>query len=286
MRQYKQLVNHVLKHGYYTENRTDTPTLSAFGYQMRFDLQEGFPLLTLREINFDMIVSELLWFIEGSTDERRLAEIRYGKPAKELAGKKTIWTANADKQGKELGYKNTDTCKELGPVYGENWRSWPAGYGDYIDQLQNAIDLITSDPLSRRNIVTAWNPDTISDAALPPCHVLYQFKVTGDRLNCHLFQRSADVFLGIPANIASYSLLTHMVAMICDLEVGTFVHTISDAHIYENHIPQCKELLARESFRLPELQLEERKNINGFTMDDFSLIGYSTHSKLTGVMAV
>lgn len=284
MKQYKDLIKHVLENGTRTDDRTGVGTISVFGHQTRYNLQEGFPLLTTKETNFDMVVSELLWILEGSTDERRLAEIRYGKPRAELIGKNTVWTANADNQGKDLGFFNTNLTKELGKVYGYNWRSFAGS----VDQIHNVIHEIKTNPSSRRLIVSAWNPEDIENnaVALPSCHSLFQFNVADGKLNCQLYQRSCDLFLGEPTNVASYALLTHMIAMVTGLEVGEFVHTFGDLHIYSNHIEQCKEVLSRECRELPRLIIQERDNIDGFTMSDFELEGYNPHPKIKGAMAV
>lgn len=281
MKQYHDLMQHVLDNGIDSEDRTGVGTKSVFGYQMRFDLNKGFPLVTTKKVNFDMVTSELLFFLEGSTDERRLAEIRYGKPREQLIGKKTIWTANADNQGKAKGYINNDMIKGLGNIYGHQWRDW-----DGIDQIQNAIDMVNTTPYSRKIVVSAWNVADLEHMALSPCHAMFNLYVRDNKLSCHLNQVSGDVFLGIPFNIASYALLTHMIAMVCNLEVGEFIHTIGDAHIYNNHIDQCKEQLTRKEFDLPRLILHERDNIDGFTMDDFELVGYQSHPAIKGEMAV
>ena len=248
------------------QERTGVGTKSRFMAWLIFDLNRGFPLLTTKKVNFNAVASELLWFIEGSDDERRLAEIHYGKPREELVGKTTIWTANADAQGVALGYENTDTVKKLGPVYGVQWRNWNG-----IDQLAKLIEQIKTNPQSRRHILSAWNVSDIDAMALPPCHTFSQFYVNNDgELSCNLYQRSADLFLGVPFNIASYALLTHMIAQVCDLKVGEFVHTIGDAHIYMNHKNAIEEQLSRaEDIRLfPELKI----NPNVKNIDDFKRI--------------
>jgi thymidylate synthase len=267
------------------QERTGVGTKSRFMAWLIFDLNRGFPLLTTKKVNFNAVASELLWFIEGSDDERRLAEIHYGKPREELVGKTTIWTANADAQGVALGYENTDTVKKLGPVYGVQWRNWNG-----IDQLAKLIEQIKTNPQSRRHILSAWNVSDIDAMALPPCHTFSQFYVNNDgELSCNLYQRSADLFLGVPFNIASYALLTHMIAQVCDLKVGEFVHTIGDAHIYMNHKNAIEEQLSRaEDIRLfPELKINPNvKNIDDFTMDDFEIVGYDPHPFIKAEMAV
>ena len=287
MKQYLDLLNHILTKGVKKEDRTGTGTTSVFGYQMRFDLSEGFPLVTTKKTHLKAIISELLWFIEGSTDERRLAELHFGESKENLIGKKTVWTANADAQGKELGYTNTDTIKELGPVYGAQWRSWESTDGKFIDQLSDLIEQIKTNPDSRRLILSAWNVSELEKMALPPCHTFFQFYVAQGKLSCQLYQRSADVFLGVPFNIASYALLTMMIAQVCNLEVGDFVHTFGDAHIYSNHYDQVKLQLTRETFALPTMKINpDIKNIEDFTMEDFELIGYKSHEAIKAKMAV
>lgn len=263
--------------------RTGVGTRSWFMTWLTFDLKEGFPLLTTKKVNFNAVASELLWFIEGSDDERRLAEIHYGKPREELVGKTTIWTANADAQGVALGYENTDTVKKLGPVYGVQWRNWNG-----IDQLAKLIEQIKTNPQSRRHILSAWNVSDIDAMALPPCHTFSQFYVTNQgELNCNLYQRSADLFLGVPFNIASYALLTHMIAKVCKLKPGTFTHTIGDAHIYENHIDAVKTQLERTSRKFPKLKIKGRqKTIDDFTMDSFEITGYKPDPFIKAEMAV
>ena len=267
------------------QERTGVGTKSRFMAWNTYDLREGFPLLTTKRVPFKSVLSELLWFIEGSDDERRLAEIHYGKSREELVGKTTIWTANADAQGKDLGYENTDTVKKLGPVYGVQWRNWNG-----VDQLSELIENIKKNPQSRRHLLSAWNVSDIKAMALPPCHTFSQFYVNNDdELSCNLYQRSADLFLGVPFNIASYSLLTHMIAHVCDLKVGEFVHTIGDAHIYMNHKDAIEEQLSRvEDIRpFPKLNIKRKvENINDFTMDDFEIVGYDPHPTIKAEMAV
>jgi len=287
LKQYLDLLDHILTKGVKKEDRTGTGTTSVFGYQMRFDLSEGFPLVTTKKTFLKAIISELLWFIEGSTDERRLAELHFGDKASNLIGKKTVWTANADAQGKELGYVNTDTVKELGPVYGAQWRSWKGTDGKAIDQLSELINQIKTNPDSRRMILSAWNVGELEKMALPPCHTFFQFYVADGKLSCQLYQRSADVFLGVPFNIASYALLTMMIAQVCDLEVGDFVHTFGDAHIYSNHYDQVNLQLTREPFDKPTMKINpDIKNIEDFKMEDFELVGYESHESIKAVMAV
>jgi len=289
MIQYKELVQNVLEYGNYTIDRTGVGTLSTFGEKMTFDLNDGFPALTLKKLAWKSVVSELLWFLEGSDNERRLAEIHYQKPKEELIGKKTIWTANADKQGQDLGYRNNDLVKELGPVYGAQWRNWYNGqFDERHDQILNLIDSLKYDPYSRRHILTAWNVGEIDDMALPPCHMMCQFYVREGKLSCQLYQRSADIFLGIPFNIASYALLTHILAKIVGLGVGKFVHVIGDAHIYTNHVDQCIHMLELDSYDLPKLALPEFNCIEkviGKSPDDFKLENYESHPHLFGEMA-
>ena len=287
MKQYLDLLQHILDNGITKEDRTGTGTRSVFGYQMRFDLSEGFPLVTTKKTFLKGIISELLWFIEGSTDERRLAEIHYGDKRENIIGKNTVWTANADAQGKALGYTNTETIKELGPVYGAQWRSWMGANGKAYDQLADVINQIKTNPDSRRIILNAWNVAEIDSMALPPCHTFFQFYVVNRKLSCQLYQRSADVFLGVPFNIASYALLTMMIAQVCDLEVGDFVHTFGDAHIYSNHMDQVNLQLSRTPHKLPSMKINsEVKDINDFKMSDFELVGYECDESIKAVMAV
>lgn len=287
MKQYLDLMRHVLDHGTQKEDRTGTGTTSVFGYQMRFDLQEGFPLVTTKKCHLKAIISELLWFLEGSTDERRLAEIHHGDSRQNIIGKKTVWTANADNQGKALGYENSDTVKELGPVYGCQWRSWKGNNGQSIDQVTQLIEHIKTNPDSRRLILSAWNVAEIEKMALPPCHTFFQFYVANGKLSCQLYQRSADIFLGVPFNIASYALLTMMIAQVCDLEVGDFVHTFGDAHLYSNHIEQAHLQLSRTPYSKPTMVINPNvSNIFDFKMEDFELKDYQAHEHIKGVMAV
>lgn len=296
MKQYQELVNKILSEGVDVSDRTGVGTKSLFGYQMRFNLKEGFPAVTTKKLAWKSVVAELLWFLEGSTDERRLAELTYGKPRDELVGKTTIWTANADKQGVDLGHYNDEYIKELGPVYGFNWRHF-----DYysvsvsgVDQVQQIIKQIKTSPDSRRIILTAWNPLLIDDMALPPCHLLSQFRVVNGSLSCQMYQRSADVGLGVPFNIASYALLTHIIARETGLEVGDYIHTIGDAHIYNNHIEAIKQTLDREPFPLSTLRIDD-----GFDLQEglqhrfpndaakmFVLDGYRHHTEIKMQMAV
>lgn len=285
MDQYINALKHVLEHGEIREDRTGTGTLSTFGYQMRFDLSKGFPAVTTKKLAWKSVVAELLWFLEGSDDERRLAEIQYGRNRADLTDKKTIWTANADKQGKDLGYANSELTKILGPVYGVQWRNW----GGRVDQIQNVIDQIKEDPFSRRLIVSAWNAEEVPNMALPPCHTMFQFYVHNGKLSGQLYQRSADMFLGVPFNIASYSLLIHMIAGITGLKVGEFVHTIGDAHIYVDHLKQVNEQLLREPKRLPTLKMPSFETIDDVVnseVDDYVLEGYDPMPSIPAPMAV
>lgn len=280
---YLESLDYVLEYGEEKTDRTGTGTLSVFGYQMRFNLTEGFPAITTKKLAWKSVVSELLWFLEGSTDERRLAEILFNDDRRNLETKKTIWTANADNQGKILGHVNTKFRKELGNVYGKQWRDWNG-----IDQISEIINQIKTNPHSRRIILNAWNVSELSEMALPPCHCFSQFYVNSkNELSCQLYQRSGDAFLGIPFNIASYSLLIHMIAQVCEMKVGEFVHTVGDLHIYKNHIEQVKIQLSREPFESPEIYLNPMiKNIDNFTMDDIKLINYKSHESIKAIMAV
>lgn len=297
MIEYHNFLKTILNNGTVKSDRTGTGTISLFGPQMEFDLSKGFPLVTTKKMFTKGIIAELLWFLEGSTDERRLAEIQYGLPRQRLLNKQTIWTANADKQGRDLGYVNDALTKELGPIYGHQWRSTPTYQhqkypdrftsGPTIDQIEQIIRSIKTNPDSRRHIVSAWNVSQISDMALPPCHTMFQFNVSDGKLDCKLYQRSADAFLGVPYNIASYALLTLMVAQVCNLRPGRFIHTFGDAHIYLNHIDQVKLQLTREPMPLPVIDLDlSVTDIDDFAMDSFTLSNYTHHDTIKGDMAV
>jgi thymidylate synthase len=264
MRQYLELLDHVLENGTRKPDRTGTGTISVFGYQMRFNLEEGFPLLTTKKLHLKSIIHELLWFISGDTNIRYLRE----------NGVK-IWDEWADENG------------NLGPVYGYQWRSWPAAGGKKIDQLANVIRSIKEAPDSRRHIVSAWNVGEIDKMALPPCHILFQFYVAGGKLSCQLYQRSCDIFLGVPFNIASYALLTMMVAQATSLSPGEFIHTLGDAHIYLNHIDQVRLQLTREPFRLPVMKINpDVTGITEFRFSDFTLTDYIAHPHIRGDISV
>ena len=264
MRQYLDLLQHVLDHGTPREDRTGTGTVGVFGYQMRFPLDEGFPVLTTKKLHLRSIIYELLWFLRGDTNIQYLHD-----------HKVTIWDEWADAEG------------NLGPVYGSQWRSWPDGRGGTIDQIANVERQIKENPFSRRLMVTAWNPAEIEEMALPPCHCLFQFYVNNGRLSCQLYQRSADIFLGVPFNIASYALLTMMMAQVCGLKPGEFVHTLGDAHIYNNHIAQCRLQLSRDPRPLPHMVINpEVKSIFDFDYEDFSLEGYDPHPHIKGEVSV
>jgi len=289
MKVYHDALEYVIKNGEDRLDRTGIGTRSVFGYQMRFDLQEGFPAVTTKKLAWKSVVSELLWFLEGSTDERRLAEILHGKSREQIIEKNTIWTANADKQGKALGYTNTDIHKDLGPVYGKQWRSWDIGSkSESIDQIKNVIEQIKNDPFNRRHIVSAWNVSDIDKMALPPCHMIFQFYVSNHgKLSCHMYQRSCDLFLGVPFNIASYALLTHMISQVCDLTAKEFILTCGDAHIYNNHFNQVSQQLSRELRPLPSLVLNPKINdIDSFSMNDIMLNDYNSHGPIKADMAV
>lgn len=264
MKQYLELCEHVLKTGVEKEDRTGTGTISTFGYQMRFNLQEGFPLLTTKKLHLRSIIHELLWFLNGDTNVKYLQEngVR-------------IWNEWADEKG------------ELGPVYGSQWRSWTGADGKTVDQISELIYTIKTNPDSRRMIVNAWNVAEIDNMALPPCHCMFQFYVADGKLSCQLYQRSADVFLGVPFNIASYALLTLMVAHVCDLEPGEFVHTFGDTHIYMNHLEQVKLQLTRDPKPLPQIKINpEVKSIFDFKYEDFELVNYEAHPHIKGVVSV
>lgn len=265
------------------QERTGTGTRSIFFCHLNFDLEAGYPLLTTKKVNFKAIASELLWFLEGSDDERRLAEILYGKEREDLVGKNTIWTANADTQGVKLGYQNDYLIKKLGPVYGVQWRNFGG-----VDQITELVNNIKANPQSRRHLLSAWNVGEIDKMALPPCHTFSQFYVTNDkRLNCTMYQRSADLFLGVPFNIASYSLLVYMIAHVTGLTPGSYNHVFGDAHIYEDHFDAVKKQLQRTSKKFPKLHLnKDVKNIDDFTMEDFEVIGYDPDDFIKATMSV
>ena len=264
MRQYLDLLDHVLKSGSEKKDRTGTGTISVFGYQMRFNIEDGFPLLTTKKLHLKSIIHELLWFISGDTNTKYLNEngVR-------------IWNEWADNEG------------NLGPVYGSQWRSWPTTDGRKIDQLENVVKSIKNSPDSRRHLVNAWNVGELDKMALPPCHILFQFYVSDGRLSCQLYQRSADIFLGVPFNIASYALLTMMMALVTGLRPGDFVHTLGDAHIYLNHIEQVKLQLTRPPYKLPVMKInQEVMDIFSFRYEDFTLTGYEAHPHIKGDIAV
>lgn len=264
MKQYLDLCKHVLENGVQKEDRTGTGTISTFGYQMRFNLADGFPLVTTKKLHLRSIIHELLWFLAGDTNVKYLQEngVR-------------IWNEWADSKG------------ELGPVYGHQWRSWTAADGSTIDQISQLIEQIKTNPDSRRLLVNAWNVGDLDKMALPPCHCLFQFHVADGKLSCQLYQRSADIFLGVPFNIASYALLTLMVAQVCDLEPGEFIHTLGDAHIYNNHIEQVQLQLTRKPYPLPKMKINPAvKNIFQFTFADFELVDYVAHPHIKGVVSV
>lgn len=264
MKQYLDLLDNVLKNGKEKHDRTGTGTISVFGYQMRFDLAEGFPLLTTKKLHLRSIIHELLWFVSGDTNIKYLKDNGV-----------SIWDEWADKDG------------NLGPVYGYQWRSWPAADGRKIDQLKEVIEEIKKNPDSRRLIVSAWNVGEIPKMALPPCHALFQFYVAGGKLSCQLYQRSCDIFIGVPFNIASYALLTLMIAQVTRLKPGEFIHTLGDAHIYLNHIEQVKLQLTREPFKLPEMKINPSVNdIFSFRFEDFVLVNYVAHPHIKGAISV
>ncbi|MFM8741051.1 MAG: thymidylate synthase [Cytophagales bacterium] len=264
MKQYHELLRHILATGVTKTDRTGTGTLSVFGYQMRFDLQDGFPLVTTKKLHLRSIIYELLWFLNGDTNIKYLKD--HGV---------TIWDEWADTDG------------NLGPVYGYQWRSWPGRNGETIDQISKVIDQIKNKPHSRRHMVTAWNPADVDQMALPPCHALFQFYVAEGKLSCQLYQRSCDTFLGLPFNIASYALLTHMVAQQCDLQVGDFVWSGGDVHIYSNHLDQVNTQLAREPYPLPTLNIKRKpSNIFDYQFEDFEILNYQAHPSIKAPIAV
>jgi thymidylate synthase len=284
---YLNALKEILETGEHRPDRTGVGTISKFGLQLKFDLQQGFPAITTKKLAWKSVVSELLWFIEGSGDENRLKEILYGdKTSKE----KTIWSDNATAPywTKKARFKG-----DLGRVYGVQWRSWRAPvFGvnrmavKHIDQLRVLINGIKDDPYGRRHILSAWNPGELELMALPPCHIMSQFYVSNGKLSCHMYQRSADMFLGVPFNIASYALLTHMIAKVCDLAVGELIISFGDAHIYENHLDQVKEQLSRKPLPLPNLEITGNADLTKITMQDIELIGYTCHAPIKAPMAV
>tara|TARA_B110000444_G_scaffold239644_1_gene254242 strand:+ start:1574 stop:2368 length:795 start_codon:yes stop_codon:yes gene_type:complete len=264
MKQYLELMHHVKENGQEKSDRTGTGTRSVFGYQMRFDLQKGFPCITTKKLHLRSIIHELLWFLKGETNIQYLKDNNV-----------RIWDEWADDNG------------NLGPVYGSQWRSWPTPEGKYIDQISQVISQIKDNPDSRRLIVSAWNVGEIENMALPPCHAFFQFYVSNRKLSCQLYQRSADIFLGVPFNIASYALLTMMIAQVCDLQLGEFIHTLGDAHLYSNHLEQSTLQLTRETHELPQMKINpEVNNIFDFTIDDFELINYNPHPHIIGLVAI
>ena len=287
MRAYLDLLEYILENGEVRDDRTMTGTISSFGHQLKFDLSDGFPAVTTKSLAWKGVVSELLWFLEGSSDERRLAEIRYNKPRselKDLSKFSTIWTDNADNQGKELGYINTDSIKELGPVYGVQWRNWSG-----TDQIKKLINDLKVNPDGRRHILSAWNVNELDKMALPPCHVMSQYYISNGTISCHMYQRSADMFLGVPFNIASYALLLSILGNILDLKPKYFVHSFGDAHIYSNSIEQVKEQLSREPLPLPKLKMPNISSIDeikDLSIEDFKLEGYEHHPPIKAKMAI
>ncbi len=264
MKQYHDLLQHILDNGTFKGDRTGTGTLSTFGYQMRFNLEDGFPVLTTKKLHLRSIIHELLWFLQGDTNIKYLKDNNV-----------SIWDEWADENG------------NLGPVYGYQWRSWPTPDGGSIDQISNLIEQIRKNPNSRRLIVNAWNVAYVDNMALPPCHTMFQFYVADGKLSCQLYQRSADTFLGVPFNIASYALLTMMVAQVCDLKPGEFIHTLGDAHLYSNHLDQAKLQLERDFRPLPTMKINpEVKDIFGFKYEDFELLNYDPHPHIKAEVAV
>lgn len=264
MKQYHDLMRHVLEQGATKTDRTGTGTVSVFGYQMRYNLQDGFPMLTTKKIHLKSILHELLWFLKGDTNIKYLKDNGV-----------SIWDEWADENG------------NLGPVYGSQWRSWPTADGRHIDQITQVVNQIKNNPDSRRMIVSAWNVGEIDKMKLPPCHAFFQFYVAEGKLSCQLYQRSADIFLGVPFNIASYALLTHMIAQVCNLKVGDFIHTLGDAHLYLNHVEQAKLQLSRDLRKLPQLKINPAvKDIFEFKFEDFTLEGYDPHPHIKAAVAV
>ena len=287
MKAYLDLLKYILENGDQKDDRTNTGTISSFGHQLEFDLEKGFPAVTTKSLAWKGVVSELLWFLEGSDDERRLAEIRFNKDRselKDLSKFSTIWTDNADSQGKNLGYTNTDTTKTLGPVYGVQWRNW-SGH----DQIKDLVLNLKENPNSRRHILSAWNVGEIDKMALPPCHVMSQFYISQGTISCHMYQRSADMFLGVPFNIASYALLLSIFGSILNLKPKKFIHSFGDAHIYMNAVDQVKEQISRNPKPLPSLRLPKLSSIDdlkNYKVEDFILDNYEHHPPIKAEMAV
>jgi len=282
MKQYHELLTDILENGEDKDDRTGVGTISVFGRNLRFDLRRGFPAITTKKLAWKAVVGELLWFIEGSKDERRLAEITHGTSD----GTATIWTPNAMAN---YWKKKAKFDGDVGRIYGVQWRRWRKPFnGGYVDQLQNLIDGLKQDPNGRRHIISAWNPGELNEMALPPCHVLSQFYVNKNKeLSCQMYQRSVDVFLGLPFNIASYALFTHMIAQVTDLRVGELIINMGDTHIYKNHIEQVKEQLTRDILASPGLVLNpDVKDITKFTMKDINLLNYTSHGAIKAEMAV
>jgi len=284
---YLDALKDILETGDHRPDRTGTGTISKFGVQMRFDLSQGFPAVTTKKLAWKSVVSELLWFIEGSGDENRLKEILHGD---RNSTEKTIWSDNATAPY----WKNKARFKgDLGRVYGVQWRAWRAPvFGvnrmavKHVDQLQELINGLKKDPYGRRHIISAWNPGELDSMALPPCHMMSQFYVNNGKLSCQMYQRSADLFLGVPFNIASYALFTHMIAQVCGLKVGELIICLGDAHIYENHVEQVKEQLSRKPLPLPKLELNQTEGITTFKMSDIQLVDYKFHAAIKAPMAV
>ena len=263
MQQYIQFLKHILSNGVKKSDRTGTGTLSTFGYQMRFDLQQGFPLMTTKKVHTKSIIYELLWFLRGDSNLKYLQQ--HGV---------SIWNEWADPDG------------NLGPIYGKQWRNWETKKGQSIDQISNLIEGIKQDPDSRRHIVNAWNVGELAEMALSPCHILFQFYVANGKLSCQLYQRSADAFLGVPFNIASYALLVHMIAQQCALDVGEFIWTGGDCHLYLNHLPQANIQILRERYPLPRLKMNQKNSINDYQYEDFQFIGYQSHPHIKAPVAI
>ncbi|WJZ23437.1 thymidylate synthase [Listeria phage LIS04] len=288
MKQYQELLRHILDQGEYRADRTGTGTLSIFGYQMRIDLNEGFPLLTTKRVHFKSVVYELLWFLSGRTDIKFMVDNNVN-----------IWNPDAHRWYKsttktDISYKdfvtelrNGSLNVDLGPIYGKQWRKWSDTSSDYTDQIKSVIESIKTDPTSRRHVVSAWNVSKLGEMALPPCHVMFQFYVSNDnKLSCHLYQRSADVFLGSPFNIASYSLLVHMIANELNLKVGEFIYTLGDAHLYKNHIEQAQLQISRSPKQLPKLEISPNKSVLDIEASDIKLIDYNPDSPIKGAVSV
>lgn len=295
MKEYLDLLHHIMEYGVDSEDRTGVGTRSVFGYQSRYDLREGFPAVTTKKLAWKSVVAELLWMLSGSTNERRLAELTYGQPRIALKDKRTIWTDNCDHQGKAKRLRNDHMMKDIGPLYGHHWRKWIGYDGVVYDQMSMIVESLKNDPYSRRHVLSVWNVPLLERGVLHPCHVMAQFYVRNDELSCLMLQRSGDCLLGVPFNVSFYALLTHLLARECGYGVGELVHTIGDAHIYKNHFEQVDEQLKREPYPLPKLMVESDFSLADYLKGKdyglevtkmFKLLDYQHHPVIKAPMAV